>query len=99
MRLARAVWLTVAVLAVVGLVIATRVPGGPQAIISALQTEVVTRHTQGKLEATASTRQTREAQRPAASPPRAFSPVLGTPAIDVTTSMDPWVLGQLSQLI
>jgi hypothetical protein len=99
MRLARAVWLTVAVLAVVGLVIATRVPGGPQAIISALQTEVVTRHTQGKAEATASTRLTQEAGRQELHTPPASSPVLGTPAIDVTPSLDPWVLGQLSQLI
>jgi hypothetical protein len=55
MRLARAVWLTVAVLALIGLVIAMRVPGGPQAIISALQAEVVVRQTQSATEATAQT--------------------------------------------
>ena len=55
MRLTRAVFLTVAVLALVGLVIATRVHGGPQAIVSTLQTQVSVRQTQSAMEATAQT--------------------------------------------
>jgi hypothetical protein len=75
MRLARAVWLIVAVLALVGLVIATRVHGGPQAIISALQTAVVVRQTQSATEATAQTlvmvRQTERAAEATAYPAQA----------------------------
>ena len=55
MRLARAVWLTVAVLALVGLVIATRGHGGPQALVSALQTQVIVRQAESAAEATAQT--------------------------------------------
>ena len=58
MRRARAVWLTVAVLVLVGLVglvVAARGHGGPQALISALLTQVTVRQTQSAIEATTQT--------------------------------------------
>jgi hypothetical protein len=51
MRLARAVGLVVAVLALVGLVVAARGPGGPAAI-SGLQTQISVRQTYSAAEAT-----------------------------------------------
>ena len=58
MRRARAVWLTVAVLVLLGLLglgIVARGQGGPQALISALQTHVIVRQTQSAAEATRQT--------------------------------------------
>jgi type II secretory pathway pseudopilin PulG len=101
MHIARAVWLTVAVLALVGLVglvIVTRAPGGPQARIATLQSEVVTRQAQSAAEATSATQamwtatasalETQVAQLQAPNTPPASSPVLGTPAAGETTPQD-----------
>jgi hypothetical protein len=101
MRLARAVWLTVAVLvliALIGLVIASREPGGPQASLATLQIGVVTHLAQSAAEATAATQamqtatvgalETQVAQLHEPNSPIASSPVLGTPALGGTTSRD-----------
>ena len=55
MRRARAVWLTVAVLVLLVLLIAARGHGGPQALLSALLTQVTVRQTQSAIEATTQT--------------------------------------------
>jgi hypothetical protein len=98
MHVARAVWLTIAVIALVGLVIVTRAPGGPQASIATLQIKIVTRQAQSAAEATAATQamqtatasalKTQVAQLQAPNTPPASSPVLGTPAAGETTSQD-----------
>jgi hypothetical protein len=51
----RAVWLTVALLALLGLVIIARGNGGPQAIISTLQMQASVHQTQSAAEATTET--------------------------------------------
>ena len=55
MRRARTIWLNFAVLALVGLGIVARGQGGPQAIISALQTHVTVRQAESAAEATTQT--------------------------------------------
>ena len=93
MRRARAVWLTVAVLVLLGLLglgIVARGQGGPQALISALQTQISALQTQRAAEATEQAAQaplaatvraleTQVARLHEASTPSAPSPVLGTP--------------------
>ena len=66
MRRARTIWLNFAVLALVGLGIVARGHGGPQALISALQTQVIVRQTESAAEATTQTQiSARQTQRAA----------------------------------
>ena len=93
MRLARVVWLTIAVLALVGLVIASRRHDGPAALIPAVQTQVTVRQTQSAAEATAQTRamhtatvsalETQVTRLQALGTPPARSPVPATPGAGV----------------
>jgi hypothetical protein len=98
MSTARAVWLAVAVLALIGLVIVTRAPGGPRTSLATLQIGVVTHQARSAAEATAATQamqtatvsalETQVAQLQEPNTPIASSPVPGTPRPGGTTSWE-----------